>query len=380
MTNNKQRNQKRNETIGIATLKEGLSTLKVAELHDIRRKLQIKNASSLKKAELIHYLAKVIPILLSNIVCQFDERRLFLIRKIIANNGVISENNLEIEEIEYVPKTGFMFTGDRNGEQVIMIPVELLPALEEIIQEGKTLSTIKRNTEWIKITRGLLYYYGTVPFDRLVEMVHKYAPIYPDFLDYTNIVYDAVEYYQEIITDEYGWSYWEVRNPLSVLEEQASRNSVDYYPFTKKQLIEAGEVGYIEHPKGFTQLVSRLVHEYMMAKQEAVEFAEDCIIHVNLGHHPGQILQYMQTRLQFESLEAAQRFMDTLVFLMNNTRQWYLKGYTSEELYSQEKQALKPLPSKKGEVIHFQSRKKVGRNDPCPCGSGKKFKKCCGGN
>ena len=23
-------------------------------------------------------------------------------------------------------------------------------------------------------------------------------------------------------------------------------------------------------------------------------------------------------------------------------------------------------------------RKKVGRNDPCPCGSGKKFKKCCG--
>lgn len=23
---------------------------------------------------------------------------------------------------------------------------------------------------------------------------------------------------------------------------------------------------------------------------------------------------------------------------------------------------------------------KVGRNDPCPCGSGKKFKKCCGSN
>jgi uncharacterized protein YecA (UPF0149 family) len=23
---------------------------------------------------------------------------------------------------------------------------------------------------------------------------------------------------------------------------------------------------------------------------------------------------------------------------------------------------------------------KVGRNDPCPCGSGKKYKKCCGVN
>jgi len=24
------------------------------------------------------------------------------------------------------------------------------------------------------------------------------------------------------------------------------------------------------------------------------------------------------------------------------------------------------------------AEEKVGRNDPCPCGSGKKFKKCCG--
>jgi preprotein translocase subunit SecA len=27
-----------------------------------------------------------------------------------------------------------------------------------------------------------------------------------------------------------------------------------------------------------------------------------------------------------------------------------------------------------------RSVKKVGRNDPCPCGSGKKYKKCCGRN
>ncbi len=25
------------------------------------------------------------------------------------------------------------------------------------------------------------------------------------------------------------------------------------------------------------------------------------------------------------------------------------------------------------------AKPKVGRNEPCPCGSGKKFKKCCGG-
>jgi uncharacterized protein len=28
---------------------------------------------------------------------------------------------------------------------------------------------------------------------------------------------------------------------------------------------------------------------------------------------------------------------------------------------------------------HRRSTPKVGRNDPCVCGSGKKYKKCCGG-
>jgi SEC-C motif len=30
------------------------------------------------------------------------------------------------------------------------------------------------------------------------------------------------------------------------------------------------------------------------------------------------------------------------------------------------------------EVKPVQPGSKVGRNDPCPCGSGKKYKKCCG--
>jgi uncharacterized protein YecA (UPF0149 family) len=29
------------------------------------------------------------------------------------------------------------------------------------------------------------------------------------------------------------------------------------------------------------------------------------------------------------------------------------------------------------ETIRNEPRQHVGRNDPCPCGSGKKYKKCC---
>jgi preprotein translocase subunit SecA len=34
--------------------------------------------------------------------------------------------------------------------------------------------------------------------------------------------------------------------------------------------------------------------------------------------------------------------------------------------------------SRAGQTTQRHAKKKVGRNDPCPCGSGKKYKKCCG--
>ena len=34
---------------------------------------------------------------------------------------------------------------------------------------------------------------------------------------------------------------------------------------------------------------------------------------------------------------------------------------------------------KKSKIV-VREQPKVGRNDPCPCGSGKKYKKCCGAN
>ena len=55
-------------------------------------------------------------------------------------------------------------------------------------------------------------------------------------------------------------------------------------------------------------------------------------------------------------------------------------GYMDNEKF--EKPNLKPLPSQPFEmrgsnVIDINTKKKVGRNNPCPCGSGKKYKKCC---
>jgi hypothetical protein len=51
-----------------------------------------------------------------------------------------------------------------------------------------------------------------------------------------------------------------------------------------------------------------------------------------------------------------------------------------EDDWDDERQLVEPEQLRAGGAIQpYRATAKVGRNEPCPCGSGKKFKRCCGG-
>jgi uncharacterized protein len=60
-------------------------------------------------------------------------------------------------------------------------------------------------------------------------------------------------------------------------------------------------------------------------------------------------------------------------FLCRAYRQFH--AYTEGRLRALSERVPHPVPAP-GEPT--QAPKPVGRNEPCPCGSGKKYKKCCG--
>lgn len=70
------------------------------------------------------------------------------------------------------------------------------------------------------------------------------------------------------------------------------------------------------------------------------------------------------------SVEKAQRYIGVIIEIANTTRLWENRGFTPKELQPYEQERMIATAS------HTSS--KVGRNEPCPCGSGKKYKKCCG--
>ena len=47
-------------------------------------------------------------------------------------------------------------------------------------------------------------------------------------------------------------------------------------------------------------------------------------------------------------------------------------------IFSEEKRKEIEKEYKESKIV--RNDHKIGRNDPCPCGSGKKYKKCCGKN
>ena len=47
-----------------------------------------------------------------------------------------------------------------------------------------------------------------------------------------------------------------------------------------------------------------------------------------------------------------------------------------EEILSEEKRKEITREYRESKIVRVE--KKVGRNEPCTCGSGKKYKKCCG--
>nr|WP_240628611.1 SEC-C metal-binding domain-containing protein [Bacillus salacetis] len=359
------------------TLKEGLSTYTKAELDAIRRNMEIANASSLKKADLQKVLEERIPDLGSQYLL-WDDERFGLLAKIAEKGGYLSPADLEADQVAYIRCTGLIFSGSRKGKPVLAVPAKLIEPVRKLAGNDEVKAVISRNTEWINLTKGLLYYYGTLSIDSLMDLMEKYTGKTLELKSYLQVIHEAIYFRSDIHIDEAGFSNRRVFDPKKVLQEQQSRSGLSYYPFTKQQLMAAGEPDFVDRSKAYMELVRYLIKNYSIDKEGADEIAEECLYAANIGHGPNDVMEYLSYTIEFDNLETVQEVMGRVVNVMNHTRQWNLKGHTPGELFQEEKDHLRPLPSGGPILTKRREVAKVGRNEPCPCGSGKKYKKCCG--
>ena len=99
----------------------------------------------------------------------------------------------------------------------------------------------------------------------------------------------------------------------------------------------------------------------------------------NRGYTPDEMMQMTPTEERFKSVSLGpniRKSLQTGEMDIEDFRKHILTMELPNEAIRFD--LLKQLADIKPPVTQPEKQKKVGRNDPCPCGSGKKYKRCCG--
>ena len=116
-----------------------------------------------------------------------------------------------------------------------------------------------------------------------------------------------------------------------------------------------------------------------MGIETADEYMPVVWSHISMGAAPSDIMEILEREeFVFSAEKDLHEFVSILMDVNNHTRMMINRGWTPMEM----REKLPPLPrGKRPTIVPMSSEagtKKVYPNDPCPCGSGKKYKKCCG--
>jgi len=158
-----------------------------------------------------------------------------------------------------------------------------------------------------------------------------------------------------------------------------------FYIPEQEELLKYKDETYFEVTKQYRALLSYVTRHIFDGDEFAAEMlCEDIQGICQFDFSVQEIFEVFNTRgIDFKSEKQVNEVIQLVMELANNTRIWENNGHTPNEIFEKyEKPHLRPLPDKPFEfdgadIFDFKTGKKVGRNDPCPCGSGKKYKKCC---
>lgn len=211
-----------------------------------------------------------------------------------------------------------------------------------------------------------------------------------------------------------------LRDSLYLRVEEMQGKGEFYIP-DPDEILEYTENGYPVSDPNYRRLKTFLVRGMNMDIETADEYMPVVWSHISMGAAPADIMEILEREeFVFSKEEDLQEFVSILMDVNNHTRMMINRGWTPMEMMEK----LPPLPrGKRPTIVPMSSEaarllgetagelknmgfdvdlnqsadeiptismpdgisgkiaagtKKVYPNDPCPCGSGKKYKKCCG--
>lgn len=350
-------------------------------LIEICRSLNIKGISNLRKSKLVSLLVRRIPEIVEEKMQLWDQPVYDLVKQICTSSPIhYLEPEEELLPEDYLLGECIAFHGEDSRGEYVVIPQEikqLFLSLDSAAYQEK----IRRNTQILRLSKGLLHFYGCLSFDALTEAINHFLPEPVESFVVCPILWETGLYNWDITSERGYFCDGRLTDLDYLLSELKMRTSLEYKRLAYSEVWQAGDPHYF--------------HDQAREIQELVSFLEQRGLNEFTPYFLDLLYGLVQTELSppevvfalIEHLDVmAEGDITELALLIfefyHQVPHWVLKGHSPEEIMDHAPRHLSVSPplsqGQRGIVYDFATGKRMDENSPCPCGSGQKFKDCCG--
>lgn len=182
-----------------------------------------------------------------------------------------------------------------------------------------------------------------------------------------------------------------VEDSKKVWKEIQKRKDIPNKVFKYEEIMSAGQLPYPAFTSEFTGDMIDLLNytDKTFKDTKPIEPAEQTLTDIWFNIQEGEShmagVEAMLADFPSKHRKLTNEVVSLYANYQNSLPRWDLKGHSPKEAFEmgiklEVKKEQMTAFTNSNDTLFVNTSPKIGRNDPCPCGSGKKYKNCCGRN
>lgn len=347
---------------------------------------------SWNKSKLVHSLVSQILGTLEERILLFEPANLKLFLKFLnKKSGIDSKEekmDFYMDVFPQMVQLGLLFIREEQENIYTYVPLELLDlirTLKEKRKDPEIQARIEFGNKLKTVLKASLHLYGVTTYGRIIQLWETKYSFEEDLLEFYKKFYEILP----ILIIQEGHSL--LHDFLIASSEfDSDLEAMSLYMSTKEKMENdyyrpnASEITYYaNYPFDRRSTSYKKLRREIERLSENPDFAMDIIeTFLVQGGRLSAVMEELEEfeEIIFDSQEHIEKFARAYTEMNNHTRLWENAGYTPIELRSQsvsDESIFSTTFSENKPKRPIIQVNKIGRNDACPCGSGKKYKKCC---
>ena len=334
-------------------------------LTDIAKRLDIKGYSKLGKDGLVNLVSAYITDNIDNILCELSYKELNLLKELAKEDLV--EYSFSIDNLNLIgglSSLGVLFKLSIKDNYYLVVPSDIKEGINSLTSSKKYISNLKERSEGIDLIDGLMTHYGLLLGGELYSIItNKESKVFKEEnLDfYLNYIFRSYEAFTEGNALIHPFLF----SPEDVYEELRVRQTIQYNFNNEDFFVSLGRDFKDTWGEEVLEL-KNILSKTKLKKSDIDSLISQLIFYIKNDMDTQIIVELLTSySLDLSDKALADSIVNSFSKIFNNTPIWSLKGLTPSESTARQKTTI-------------IKDKEPGRNEPCPCGSGKKYKKCCG--